>query len=1157
MLAAPAQAAPPPLLGPHGPFWFGPITPATPAILAQGRGLVMVSPTDGGLWLEVTDAALSGPGPEAAVRRIHRGGRWHWSLDERLQEHRRGIVITDLSGEQAFSASSPLVEELDHWPEGTTLLADGVKARRLAQGWEVQDGEMTTLYTDQGLPSWRRDARGNTVVWERDHGQLTALVREGGQRLSLQFDAQGRPSVVGLPSGQEIFLEHVDGLLVRAGTPSRETRYTYDDKGRLKTLTWPDQSRVLVKWTEGEQVASLAGPGPRRTTYSWSDNGVEARADPGAATRLTWTERGYTLQDSAGAEVRVLTEEGRLQGWEDPSGATVQLARDAQGQITQMEGAHPWRLEWRNAGLSRLVDPAGAQWTLERTSSGEVQRVVDPDGRRLGLGWDTHGSLRSVEPGKTPFRFKHDGAGRLTEVQAASGARTLLSWSEDRLTAADPAGQEISLVGLGGGKTVLTSRLGESWVITRDAMGRPTRLQFPDGRVLVLLRNSLGRLGSLAADDKVEVRYSWRSDGRPTQLTDSLGAATGLNYDLAGRLSSLDRPDGSTLTASRDARGEIVALTRNEDQWPVTRDGRGLPTALGPLTWAWDLAGRWLGWAARGVTLILTRTGAGAIREVQWQEGERIRIDLDPAGRTSRVRTKAGSWSIERGPNGAVQTLSGPDSSTVKIAHDERGLPTLVTWGDKKRRVLRDAAGNPVKWTSSGGIVLSVDRDAGGHPSLGRFPSGTLSRWLRQPGSAALELLDPSGKLLLSRRISLDDRGRTARVTEGNQETVWRRDPLGEQVAVETPEGAWSWLPGRMEGPAGHVVLLDEADHLQVAVPPVGPTAWGLDPSRITYMLDEHGRIVGLSGDEGGLLGVEQDPDGHLRALVHEDGSRWRLTWDPFGRLVGFQDPEGLETRLGQGPEGLLGWSQDDQVTELLEVPGIGWVEATGKQYQEVLSDETGSPRIVSREGEDPRPVAWRPTGMPDRDPGTPLGWRGAWSLFPGGPQLDGAGVLDPVSGRRADPGWQPSWWPATEEASPWPALDDVATPWWDPGPWAPQSVWSDPLALLVAMGELDPVLDPDTLGLPTRVPPLPWLPAAAGLPDAPLTRRALGSSTPDPLVALVLEASVAPTAPLTSSAVLAAVLAPEWEGVPSLEGLVPRPTTWWTGGLDKWLNGP
>ena len=98
MLAAPAQAAPPPLLGPHGPFWFGPITPATPAILAQGRGLVMVSPTDGGLWLEVTDAALSGPGPEAAVRRIHRGGRWHWSLDERLQEHRRGIVITDLSG---------------------------------------------------------------------------------------------------------------------------------------------------------------------------------------------------------------------------------------------------------------------------------------------------------------------------------------------------------------------------------------------------------------------------------------------------------------------------------------------------------------------------------------------------------------------------------------------------------------------------------------------------------------------------------------------------------------------------------------------------------------------------------------------------------------------------------------------------------------------------------------------------------------------------------------------------------------------------------------------------------------------------------------------------------------------------------------------------
>ncbi len=1147
LTAGPVLAGPAALLGPDGVLWWGPLTPSTPAVVSAGRGEVLVDPWTGGLWVEVVDLSLPGPGPEAAVRRVWEGGAWRWSTDERLVERRDGVTLTWLDGATTWSAASLRAEDLPSWPVNTRFEVDGRVALRTEEGWRVDDPRGRSLYGDAGELLWREDDRGNRVTWIREHGLLAGIARDATLRIGIRVDGDGRPSVLVGPDGAEHYLAHEDGLLVRAGPSSREARYTYDDDARLAGIRWSDGAQVQVAWTADGRVASTAGPGPRRTAYSWSGDGAEARTGAGAPTRFTRTSEGYTVRDPGGAEVRVQLADGRVSGWQDPSGVETRLTRQG-GRVAALDGGGAWRLGWRDTALSELVDPLGARWQLAQ-QGGDLARVTDPDGRVVDLDWTTAGVLRSLDTGTGAVRWTRDGQHRLTEVQAANGSVTRVRWSGDGVAVQDPSGLAVEVAALDGPRTVLTSRLGERWTLWRDAFGRPERLGLPDGQVVELRRNSLGRLGALVVRDGPEVRYGWRSDGRPARVTDTLGASTTLSYDPAGRLGAITRTDGTVLRATRDPRGEVVDLAIDEDRWAVGRDRAGRPTSLGPLSWVWDAAGRWLGWAARGVEAVLERTGAGRVRTVQLSDGTRYGLDSDPAGRTTRVRTAAGTWRLERDPDGGVHTLDGPGVLPVKISRDDRGLPTLVTWGQARRRILRDAAGQPVKWTSSTGVALSVDRSGSGRPGLGRLPSGALSQWRHGPGESVLELLDPRGVPWLSRAVRRDDRGRRAVVQEGPSRTTWRWDPLGELVAVETADGAWSWLPGRLEGPGGHVVLFDEQDRPVTAVPPVGPAAWGLDGDRLEYVTDEAGRVVAITSDSGQGIELEHDALGRLTALVREQGQRWHLGWDPFGRPVVIDGPQGRRL-LGQGPEGLLGWRDGDDSTELLSAAGVGWVEVTGESVREVLSDESGSPRIVSGDA-DPLTVAWGATGMPELDPGTPVGWQGRWSVLAGGPLLDGAGTLDPVSGVATVPGWRPPWWPAASGPVAWPQVDGAAAPWWDPTPWAPTTDWADPLALLVALGEVDAALPASELVAWTAGPPLGWLPAAAGTPPPPLLAE---GEAVDPLLGLALRAGVAPVEPITTRAVLAAVLGPEFDGLPALDGFVEDPESWWFGGLDTWL---
>ena len=102
-----------------------------------------------------------------------------------------------------------------------------------------------------------------------------------------------------------------------------------------------------------------------------------------------------------------------------------------------------------------------------------------------------------------------------------------------------------------------------------------------------------------------------------------------------------------------------------------------------------------------------------------------------------------------------------------------------------------------------------------------------------------------------------------------------------------------------------------------------------------------------------------------------------------------------------------------------------------------------------------------------------------------------------------------------------------------------PTTVWTDPLRLLLILGELDPLLDEPMLQVWPEAPPLGWMPSEAATPAPPLGPE--WGSLPldmDPVTALLVRRSLAPVSPPSDADLLDAILGPELEGQP--EDLLP-----------------
>jgi RHS repeat-associated protein len=724
-----------------------------------------------------------------------------------------------------------------------------------------------------------------------------------------------------------------------------------------------------------------------------------------------------------------------------------------------------WRFDVDDAGrtLSGLT-PGGQRVDFDWTAAGRIAKVAATGRREEKAEWGTHGALASLVDGSgATTRLEYDRLGEITGVQIPSGGRWEFGYDGVSLltTIVDPDqgswSQRWSPTGAFAG---FTDPLGHDHRIEVDALGRPTAAisplgrkseitwkaglpqaaKDPDGGTVELRRDVAGQPIEAWRDGRLLARYGYTAAGRPATVSLVDGTEWRYRYDRAGRVVSVDGPQGAS---------EFV----------------------------WDAAGRPLAYLPA--------------------DGERIDLVYGPDGRVAERRLGEAVTRLLWTPDGRIRQVTRPDGSVQACRYDERGyLVEVVDPNGAATTVERDALGNPAAVVAADGARWLYEHDPMGRTTaitdpLGRQTRLKLDRAGRLSTFAPPDLpeqqwtWDPDGMLqsiaadgrssvLIERDLDgghiravdvdgvasdleWDTQGRVLARTIDHRTTRFRYDDDARTMTVE-PAGGGGGSTYQWDG-RGRVATIDH--------PSVGSVRLVRDRQgrvrrleaaglRREWIYNTHGGVVSYQEEIGGRVSttsLERDALGRVTA-EHRDGVTSRFRYDKAGQLVGFDGTDGTWSwtydangRLTKeaGPSGersfvydpagqLVRWDADSGETITFAFDGLGRrIAETGVDHRVTYFwDDLGRLRSVERNGVvttlevgafgelagvDSTPLEWSPDESP-----VAMGDRAVVGL-PGLPvaTLSATGEVDWLS---AD--WRGS---VGDGTTPWGPASDVGGP--------------------------------------------------------------------------------------------------------------------------------
>ncbi|WP_307856337.1 DUF6531 domain-containing protein [Catenulispora pinistramenti] len=559
-------------------------------------------------------------------------------------------------------------------------------------------------HSDTGALAAATDALGATTALESDAAGLTSLVRDATDSVTRNVrDAAGR--VVAL----------IDPL-------GAVTAFTWDADGRPLTRTGPDGARAqweydacgrLVKAVSPLGAATVYEPGPLGTVRS------SVRPDGVRHTFAYDTELRLTgVTSAAGATWDFAYDPaGRLVGETDFIGRAMGYEYDAAGQLTA-------RITGTGERIALDRDAAG-RVTGRHTPEGEFAYSYDPAGRLLratGPGTvleyerDELGRVLAETIDGRTLRHRYDAVGRRTGRTTGSGVES--EW------AYDAAGGALAL-------HAGASRL----EFTLDAAGREISRTFGAHAQLVQEFDAAGRpvsqrvgVGADSERTTLSRSWTWRADGVPEEITDSLRGTRRIVSDASGRPTAVTA-EGWNETYAYDAFGNV---TSGPDSAEPTIAARTLIRQAGRTRYDYDAAGR--------LTSAVRRTldGRQRVWTYTWDSQDRL-IQADTPDQ--------GTWRYSYDPNGrrTGKHRLGPDGSVTE--------QTLFTW---------DGSSVAEQWSprpDGGAVTLTWDYDPGSF----RPAAQRRRTWVDDAGRGEIdeafhaivtdlvgtptELLDPDGRV--------------------------------------------------------------------------------------------------------------------------------------------------------------------------------------------------------------------------------------------------------------------------------------------------------------------------------------------------------------------------------------------------------------------------
>ena len=273
-----------------------------------------------------------------------------------------------------------------------------------------------TVDVQRGVGRWRigrdRTGRANSIsnpVGGRtdftldDAGRVRALVTPERQAWRLRRDARGRVTAARSPEGIWTIGRRPDGHPREFRTPTgRHALLRHDARGRPVELQLPGAAKARASWGMGAptRLGEIGWRiGPTGALVGWGDAG-----DP----ELPW----FLDRD----------ERGRGRSLRRDGDARATLRRD---HAERLSGLGRWALDWGDDGLRALALGDGddaPRWVINRDPAGRAQELRTPSGETLRIRRDQQGDVLDVVGSELQARVARDQGGRIRLLTLDAGA---------------------------------------------------------------------------------------------------------------------------------------------------------------------------------------------------------------------------------------------------------------------------------------------------------------------------------------------------------------------------------------------------------------------------------------------------------------------------------------------------------------------------------------------------------------------------------------------------------------------------------------------------------------------------------------------------------------------------------------------------------------
>ena len=397
------------------------------------------------------------------------------------------------------------------------------------------------------------DPLGRTTRWSYDErGNLTSVTGPDDATVVVENDPRLNAPVYALDAG------------------GGQWRWEYDALGHLSSRTLPTGESVRYEW-DGGLLRAVEGPGERRTSYTYNDRKdlVGVRLANGAELSYDRDMLGQVTQmtDPRGTTRNAFDLEGRAVETISPTGVVQRMAYDGEGNLVESRDATR-HLRLRYGHFHKLVEreEAGTKVRFEYDTEDRLTAVVNESGERYLFERDALGEVKSETgfDGQRRVYFR-DAASQVEKVLLPGNVWTHLGY--------DDAGRVTEVKHFDG--TGERYEYGPDGSLIRAAN---------DETEVVFERDALGRVLSERMGDVV-VTSRYGPDGARGVVESSLGARQAVLYDALGEVESLHHGPVSDFwrTEQRFGRDSLGAELSRELpgglQVSWNRDASGKPTA--------------------------------------------------------------------------------------------------------------------------------------------------------------------------------------------------------------------------------------------------------------------------------------------------------------------------------------------------------------------------------------------------------------------------------------------------------------------------------------------------------------------------------------------------------------------------------------------------